>query len=69
MAVILAFALVARLRAERPDIAPLALPQAVPGRAVGPFRWSVDPDSGQLVCRFSGEAADPDPLPRLLNVA
>jgi hypothetical protein len=69
MAVILAFALTARLRAGRPDISPLAAPVAVAGRMTGPFRWVLDPDSGQLVCRFQGEETDSDPLSRLLNAA
>ncbi|HVI50643.1 MAG TPA: hypothetical protein VM661_05465 [Candidatus Sulfotelmatobacter sp.] len=69
MAVILAFALAARLRAGRPDISPLAVPLAVVGRTVSPFRWILDPDSGLLVCRFQGEAADPDPLSRLPKAA
>lgn len=69
MAVIQAFALTARLRAGRPYISPPPTPPVVTGRTLGPFRWVLDPDSGQLVCRFQGDAGDSDPLSCMLEAA
>lgn len=57
MAVILAFALPTRTRAEA-----AYTHDTVGGlRATGAFHWLRDSQSGKLVCRWDVEAADPEP--------
>lgn len=79
MAVILAFALTARLRAGIPDPRAFGANSLAAGKTLaprdlgvgplGPFRWAIDAESGKLSCHFEGEGAEPDPLSYLLKSA